>query len=171
MIKKRIRAGEYENPLKMYQYRFLIKNEISLETIDNLKKIILSGRELTEEEKKLMYHIITMLLQTVSLSLIKKGEKGYCYIGKDNSGLYKIGMTRNLKERVRVIKNINPSFSIILNTYDDYYRYLEKLLHVNFFFYHVLGEWFCLPHSMLQGIKDEFGFKNTAYRIPLDNKL
>jgi hypothetical protein len=162
------RKGNYENNFHFFQVNtLLVKKGISPDVIEELREIILKRKKLTEEEMRVMCYIITILLQSVPLPLSEEEKKGYCYIGKDSSGLYKIGKTGNFKERQRVIKNMNPSFSMILVKYDTDYNFLEKILHANYFFYRVIGEWFCLTDFMVQKIKKEFGFSNVAHRIPL----
>lgn len=72
-------------------------------------------------------------------------KQGYVYIGYDGSSKYfKIGKTVDLDRRVREIKNMNPTFEILLHAPVDDQNMVEAHLHKYFENRRVVGEWFNL---------------------------
>jgi len=72
---------------------------------------------------------------------------GHVYFLKnEDTGLVKIGMSRNLKSRIKDLRATVPGRSALLETvYTNRPRHLEKMFHLMFDKYRMNGEWFKLP--------------------------
>lgn len=81
--------------------------------------------------------------------------RGECvYLMKATNGLYKIGITKNVRTRLRQLKDALPvdlecEHQIMTNAS----RALEKELHIRFKAKHFAGEWFVLSQADIDYIK------------------
>lgn len=83
-------------------------------------------------------------------------EKGFVYVGFDSSGLFKIGITRDLKKRMRQYKTTNPNFQYLCDMETHNPALVEAELHAKFGLLRKHGEWFDLTASDLQWIHKKF---------------
>ena len=66
------------------------------------------------------------------------------YLMRDNAtGFYKIGKSKNIRQREKSLKTANPLIELIAYSHSDF----EKELHSNFEPKHVRGEWFNLKEN------------------------
>lgn len=86
-----------------------------------------------------------------------KNGTGYVYVLSSDSGLYKIGKTRDYKNRIRTF-GVKLPFMVAyeLVTKSDNYHALEQQLHQRFDHLRVDGEWFALTPDDLTAIKADF---------------
>lgn len=82
---------------------------------------------------------------------------GNCvYIGYDENGLFKIGMTDNWQRRLRQIQNMNPNFQFLCVIPQDKPAITEASLHVKFASKRMVGEWFQLSAEDIKTILDMY---------------
>ena len=84
----------------------------------------------------------------------KKDKDGFVYIMEDNSGLFKIGFSKNPNDRLYQFQTGNPKISIY-NSYPAN-KLDEKLLHKLFQKKRDCGEWFRLKPKHLKWIENYF---------------
>lgn len=82
--------------------------------------------------------------------------EGYIYIGQDQNGLFKIGMTNDYSKRLKQIQNMNPNFGFFCVIPVDDPRGTEKILHSRFASKRMVGEWFQLSADDIQAIIYEY---------------
>ena len=87
---------------------------------------------------------------------------GHVYIGYDENGLFKIGMTTNFEKRLKQIRNMNPAFQYLCIIPCDNPRSTEKELHRRFESKRYVGEWFKLTADDIQAIVYEFTGNDVA---------
>ena len=80
-----------------------------------------------------------------------QNRPGYVYIIKAENGLYKIGKTRNIIQRLGSLFTMSPVKLTVLHTIktNDAYH-CERELHENYREYRSHGEWFRLPNETVQ---------------------
>jgi Meiotically up-regulated gene 113 len=83
-------------------------------------------------------------------------NKGYIYIGYDQKGLFKIGMTENVQKRQKQIQNMNPNFYMFLAYKVDSPAVAEVTIHERFKEKRVVGEWFELTAEDILWIVDKY---------------
>lgn len=84
---------------------------------------------------------------------------GYVYVVRDpTSGLYKIGCSANLPQRIKQLNSYLPigKLDVILLLPTPAYRTLERDLHARFGRQRVKGEWFSLADEDLERLKHEY---------------
>lgn len=81
---------------------------------------------------------------------------GYVYVGFDSSGLFKIGISNDLKKRMRQYKTTNPNFQYLCDMRVDSPAIVEAELHAKFGESRVHGEWFNLSGVDLKWIHQKF---------------
>lgn len=76
---------------------------------------------------------------------------GYVYLIEDvNNNIYKIGVTRDLKKRLRNLQTGNSNQISIKYTYETEYPFrIEQMLHNKFKEYKELNEWYNLPKEIV----------------------
>ena len=84
----------------------------------------------------------------------KKNKNGFVYLMQDHSGLYKIGYSQNLNERLSQLRVGNPQIYMYANYPAG--RLDERLLHRLFKKYKRSGEWFNLQRKHLKWIDNYF---------------
>lgn len=89
----------------------------------------------------------------------KNNEFGFVYIGKqlNEKGLYKIGMTKNLSNRLSTFKCGNCFIEFIMTKYTNNPSFLEKKLHTIFKNRNFKREWYKLDDDDFE-LLSEFGF-------------
>lgn len=71
--------------------------------------------------------------------------EGYVYIGFDQASRYfKIGKSINPKRRTKEIKNMNPTFDMLICFPVEDQDVFERQLHIKFSNRRIVGEWFDL---------------------------
>lgn len=76
---------------------------------------------------------------------LNKDLKGYVYFIKSNlTGLYKIGIAKNIMNRLNSLRHSNGSIHLIGYIYSESYKDLEKEIHLHFNAHRSYGEWFKL---------------------------
>lgn len=81
-----------------------------------------------------------------SIYLIKESENNY----------YKIGVSKNIKQRVKQLQTGSAGDIQILNSYKSEYAHkIEKALHRKYFQYNIKGEWFDLPDNIIESFKHD----------------
>jgi len=81
---------------------------------------------------------------------------GYIYIGYDEKGLFKIGMTNNPQRREKEIRNMNPGFQFLSVIPHDKPAVAEAALHFRFARQREVGEWFYLAVEDIKYILDTY---------------
>lgn len=86
---------------------------------------------------------------------------GYVYLIEDfNNNIYKIGVTKDLKKRLRNLQTGNSNQISIKYTYETEYPFrIEQMLHNKFKEYKELNEWYNLPKEIVNnfyGYCDQF---------------
>ena len=98
-----------------------------------------------------------------------KGEKigtvGFIYLFK-KEGQYKIGITKNVKNRSSSIKGSSTDFSIICYEKIEDYMNREQELHRYFADKNIKGEWFNLDSADIEYIKSKFDEWKVEYIKP-----
>lgn len=80
----------------------------------------------------------------------RQGGGGYIYLVAGESGLYKIGISKDVKKRFKGIQAQSPvQLSLIHHFYNEDYRVTEKLLHVYFAEQRQHFEWFDLTDEQV----------------------
>lgn len=72
---------------------------------------------------------------------------GFVYIFEDtDKGIYKVGMTkRNPQVRIKEAQTFNAKNLRLVDFFEsDYYKEIEKFLHVSYKRFHINREWFSL---------------------------
>jgi hypothetical protein len=91
--------------------------------------------------------------------MIRKTKKedelieGYVYVLKKGD-IYKIGCTKNLEQRTRVLNNMNGGLGCSILIKSEFYQKIEKTLHSIFKSKRGIGEWFRLNENDLKRIKE-----------------
>lgn len=83
-------------------------------------------------------------------------DQGKIYIGYDGSGLFKIGITRDEKKRLKQIRTGNATFMYLFVFPAEEPAVMELEFHTKFEYCHVEGEWFDLAPEDLKWIYDKF---------------
>lgn len=95
--------------------------------------------------------IIRLFCQTSQHSTVDNSKNGtQTYILTDETGLYKIGKSKDVKRRVRSLMIGNPSIRLVARIPKD----VESVLHDQFKDKRVSGEWFRLTDLDLDFIKE-----------------
>tara|TARA_R110001592_G_scaffold128057_4_gene340084 strand:- start:1393 stop:1686 length:294 start_codon:yes stop_codon:yes gene_type:complete len=80
---------------------------------------------------------------------------GILYFIKDSDEFTKIGITKNLKRRLRELNCGVSNDLIVIKTFDlEHYKKIERFLQNLYITYKVRGEWFNLSEEMLEDIYD-----------------
>lgn len=82
----------------------------------------------------------------------EKITKGYIYLISDDRYI-KIGITKNIKNRINSIQHGNPDANIIYYKYIENYVNIEKILHEKYKSKKIKGEWFKLSEYDINEIK------------------
>jgi hypothetical protein len=88
----------------------------------------------------------------------KAVSQGYVYILK-SKGLYKIGSTKNISQRLHAYDFSNPDFRLIFHIKVYNHTRLEKSLHYIFYKKRVFGEWSKLTPGCIKKIKHLCSFE------------
>jgi len=82
--------------------------------------------------------------------IFNNDSKGYVYfIKSEHSGYYKIGIAKNIINRLNSLKQTNGSILLIGFVYSENYKDLERSLHLKFKNKNVYGEWFSMDFSVI----------------------
>jgi len=94
------------------------------------------------------------LKETIEKRKIKEKEEGFIYLIKCN-GIYKVGITQNIKKRFNKYKTENPFEAEIINcALIKGYKLLEQKLLEDLKEYNIRGEWFNLPEEKIKYINE-----------------
>lgn len=132
---------------ELIQIRSLLNNTISnyLECIEEVNRDVL-------EHDEYMDKAIKGELQVVDDRRLKPG---YVYVAKCiTTGYYKIGFSKNPKNRIKQLKTANPTIELIF--YNDVIDYsVEYMIHDKMKSKRIEGEWFKLSQMDLNDIYEE----------------
>lgn len=128
---------------------------ISIERLEKAKESLdLFLETVTAKEVELHNNEVDkhLLMPTHTRAEIKKKQSGYIYFVK-SLDLYKIGRSKNLKNRFQNYTTENPHGAELLASklVEDYISFETDLLHKYKQFVH-RGEWFSLPKEKIQEI-------------------
>ena len=86
------------------------------------------------------------------------------FIGDMNHGPIKIGKSKDVYKRLKVLQTGNPSFLEILGTKSGYPG-LESKIHDKFKHLHIRGEWFSRGSDLLEyiGLELDYRENNRGY--------
>ena len=91
----------------------------------------------------------------------KKPKQGYVYLAEDQRNQYvKIGFSTKPSHREKTLQAEQPAVDFIAvfpGTTQD-----ERDLHVEFEQYRIRGEWFALPASTIETLKERFADRNNS---------
>lgn len=90
-------------------------------------------------------------------------QAGYIYLCFDSSGLWKIGIAKNVKKRLEQMRTGNPSIKMAAKFFACNPQKTEKELHKKFEDNRVAGEWFNLSPTDLFYIYNLFLGKNNTH--------
>lgn len=102
----------------------------------------------------------------------------YVYlIGNKNVGLYKIGATNSLKNRLKTNQTGCPYILEIIHSFESEFAYkVEKLLHKDFKQYKkdsndndIKGEWFSLEQEQLDSFLNKCSIYENNFRLLKDS--
>lgn len=89
----------------------------------------------------------------------KKLKEGYVYIIQSDTGFIKIGMTSNLKSRLKTLRSASPhELELLGYVKTNKYGFLEKLIHKHFAEYNKNGEWFDVKLEKVLEYIDKKGY-------------
>jgi len=90
----------------------------------------------------------------------------FIYLLRSESGRYKIGITKNLKNRIRSLQTGNDEKIILIESYQSKYaNKIEIALHNLYNYSNTIGEWFELR------LEDEINFIDNCKKIENNIKI
>lgn len=95
---------------------------------------------------------------------------GYVYIIQSRKNIFKIGKSREPKERVKALQSMNDHKLEIIKTYKSlYYSELENIIHKKLNKFNTHGEWFKVDKiellEIVDNIYDEFNNKHNSNNL------
>lgn len=92
------------------------------------------------------------------------------YLIKDGESRYKIGYSKNPKERLKQLQTAGATvFELIYELEVQYATKIEKALHRFFSRYNVNGEWFALPYEEVKSFPDLVRRTESNFKLIVEN--
>ena len=149
-----ITYGSYEKRnRKVFEYLMVKEHQIALSLFDLYCDGLIPGKlyQVIDDYYKGDWEYICPDYFDLQPSLLR--TKGYVYLIKLENGLYKIGKTKHLSDRMSVFAVSFPmKWELFYSFLSDDYSLAEKTLHMFFADKREIGEWFSLDQRDINSI-------------------